>query len=152
MIAIEDGDARDVAVVMQIMNAAFDPVYGEAWTAAQCIGLLALPDSRLLLARHGLAIAGFALSRWVLDEEELLMIGVDPTYQRKDIGATLLQNIILRAKQANRLKLFLEVRENNAAHLFYQSMGFSEVGRRRDYYSGATGAKFDAITMALAIQ
>jgi hypothetical protein len=40
-ISISSGDANDIAAIMPIMNSAFDPKYGEAWTAAQCLSLLA---------------------------------------------------------------------------------------------------------------
>jgi ribosomal-protein-alanine N-acetyltransferase len=45
-------------------------------------------------------------------------------------------------------ELFLEVRENNrAARTLYSACGFIEVGRRPDYYTGAMGDRFAAISM-----
>ena len=43
---------------------------------------------------------------------------------------------------------FLEVRDGNPAVRLYKRTGFSEVGRRRDYYSGCDGQLFDALTLA----
>ena len=44
--------------------------------------------------------------------------------------------------------MFLEVRDGNtAAQQLYERSGFIGVGRRRDYYRGATAERFDAITM-----
>lgn len=152
MIRIERADAGSIAAIMPVMNEAFDPAFGEAWTAAQCLSALALPGSQLLIARgdDGTAI-GFALSRWVLDEEELLMIGVAPEQQRRNIATTLLEEVIDLARQAGRYRIFLEVRENNKAQLFYHKSGFEEIGRRRDYYRGNDNVLHDAITMALSI-
>ena len=151
MIEITDGDARDIAGIMLVMNDAFDPQFGEAWTAAQCIALLSLPQNRLLLARRNDRIVGFAMTRWVLDEEELLMIAVAPEQQRQNVGNLLLQSVRSSAVYGGRKKLFLEVRENNPAHKFYLRKGFEEIGRRKGYYRGNAGQSFDAITMAMTI-
>ncbi len=151
MLEIIHGDARDIAGVMTVMNDAFDPRFGEAWTAAQCIALLALPHNRLFLAKVNGVTAGFAMSRWVLDEEELLMIAVASTHQRQNIGGQLLQSVRDGARNGGRKKLFLEVRENNKAHMFYLGQGFEEVGRRKSYYRGNSGRNFDAITMSAVI-
>jgi [ribosomal protein S18]-alanine N-acetyltransferase len=147
MIDIIEGQAIDIAAIMPVMNAAFNPEFGEAWTAAQCLSMLCLPANLLLIAqRDGIAI-GFALSRWVLDEEELLMIAVTPENQRYNIGKALLDHMIARAIMGDRKKLYLEVRDGNPAFYFYKSNGFEEVGRRKDYYRGINGLIFDAISM-----
>lgn len=152
MITIRQGDARDIAGIMAVMNEVFDPEFGEAWTASQCLAALTLPASRVMLAVSQTTIVGFALSRWVLDEEELLMIAVAAAQQRQSNGRMLLQSVIDNAKIADRQKLYLEVRDGNGAHTFYQSMGFQEVGRRKQYYRGQMGQTFDAISMAKTIQ
>jgi ribosomal-protein-alanine N-acetyltransferase len=148
---IYEGDARDIASIMPVMNAAFDPSYGEAWTASQCLSVLSLPDSHLHLARKGQRMAGFALTRGVLDEEELLLIAVIPELTRNRIATTILQAVIARARQEGRTRLFIEVRQNNAAVNFYQRSGFASIGTRPAYYSGPDGNRFDATTMQLNI-
>ena len=148
-ISILSGDAKDIATIMPVMNSAFDPKYGEAWTAAQCLSLLALPQTSLLLAERSGKIAGFALTRWVCDEEEVLMIGVAPEHQRKGIARALLAHLIEQARQAGRNRIFLEVRSNNSALIFYQNHGFEHCGTRKSYYRGINGDRFDASTMAL---
>jgi [ribosomal protein S18]-alanine N-acetyltransferase len=147
MIVVEAGDAHDIAAIMPIMDDAFDPAFGEAWTASQAMSLLAMPGSKLLIARDDDRITGFAMTRWVFDEEELLMIGVSKTFQRYKIGSQLLHYIINQAMEAKRKKLFLEVRDGNDAQRFYKALGFLETGRRKNYYKGLDGLLFDAITM-----
>lgn len=149
MVSITIGDARDIAAIMPIMNAAFDPKYGEAWTASQCLSLLSMPGSQLLLAAIENQIVGFALTRWVLDEEELLMIGVDPGFQRQGVATQIVASIIGIAKNSGRQNLFLEVRANNSAADFYTRLGFAAKATRRGYYRGADGERFDATTMSL---
>lgn len=151
MIEIVEGDATDIAAIMPIMNDAFDPAFGEAWSAAQCLSALAMPDCGLLMAKKADEVCGFAMSRWVLDTEELLMIGVANKYQRQNIGSLLLQQIILLAREAGRTQLFLEVRDGNPAHHFYDKFGFEPIGRRKNYYKGTDGARPDAVTMSFVL-
>jgi [ribosomal protein S18]-alanine N-acetyltransferase len=151
MIKISEGDARHIASIMPIMADAFDPAFGEAWTASQCLSALAIPGSRLLIASSGTEVCGFTLSRWVLDSEELLMIGVARSVQRQTVGSMLLKEVVRLANEEGREQLFLEVRDGNAAHNFYANFGFQPIGRRKQYYKGVNGDRPDAITMTLNI-
>ena len=109
MIEISAGTANDIASIMAVMNSSFDPAFGEAWSASQCISLLVIPGSKLIIAKDGKNCIGFAMTRWVLDEEELLMIGVSPAFQRDNVGSRILEMVIDGAKTGGRKKLFLEV-------------------------------------------
>lgn len=148
MIEIVEGDATDIATIMPIMSDAFDPAFGEAWTAAQCLSALAIPDCRLLIAKADDAVLGFSISRWVLDTEELLMIGVVKDRQRQKIGSLLLIETITNATNGNRSQLFLECRDGNNAMDFYSNIGFKPIGRRKNYYNSNDGLRPDAITMS----
>jgi [ribosomal protein S18]-alanine N-acetyltransferase len=151
MITIFEGDAAHIASIMPIMEDAFDPAFGESWTASQCLSALAMPGSRLLIASLDGKACGFTLSRWVLDSEELLMIGVAKAVQRQAIGATLLNEVVRLAKDGGRTQLFIEVRDGNPAHIFYANCGFQPIGRRKEYYKGLNGDRLDAITMTMNI-
>ncbi len=148
MMEIVEGDAADIATIMPIMSDAFDPAFGEAWTAAQCLSALAMPDCRLLIAKADNAVLGFSISRWVLDTEELLMIGVIKDRQRQKIGSLLLIETIKNATIGNRSQLFLECRDGNNAIDFYSNIGFEPIGRRKNYYNSDDGLRPDAITMS----
>ena len=52
-LSLRPGDARDAGAVEAVMAAAFDPQWGEAWTRAQLLGVMALPGIHLLLAEMG---------------------------------------------------------------------------------------------------
>lgn len=142
---IEAGSADDLPELMRVMNAAFDPRYGEAWTASQCLALMTMPGTRLLLARNE-ELVGFALTRTVVDECELMMLGVDPARQRQGVGSGLLKQIVIRANADNVSAVFLEVRSENPAILLYSRAGFEKVGLRSCYYRGNKGEVFDAET------
>lgn len=146
-----EGDGTDVAAIMPIMQSAFEPGFGEAWTAAQCLATLSMPGSRLIFARDGATVLGFALSRWVHDEEELLLIAVDPTARRKGVAGKLIEAMIVNARDCGRAVVFLEVRDGNPAFSFYSKAGFTPVGRRNGYYRNQDGSRHDAITMSLVL-
>lgn len=146
----------DIDKIMAVMEAAFDPAFGEAWTRRQVEDSLAMPRTYYLLAGSGgrpLAenepAAGFALSRGAADEEELLLIAVDPAHRRRGVGAALLTRFIAQAKTRGAHRLFLEMREGNPAEELYRRHGFEQVGRRRHYYRRGSNAPLDAITFAL---
>ena len=152
MIEIIHGTPDDVAAIMPVMNDAFDPEFGEAWSAAQCLSALSMPCSQLFLAKsNDDAVVGFAISRWVMDEEELLMIGVLSEFRKQRVASSLLDKIRNDATFCGRIKIFLEVREDNSARNFYHNYGFSEIGRRRGYYTGRDGKTRDAVTMHILL-
>jgi ribosomal-protein-alanine N-acetyltransferase len=149
-ITIEEGAADALPELMKVMTAAFDPRFGEAWTASQCLALMTMPGTRLVLARGdevlGCALLGFALSRTMVGECELMMLGVDPAAQRRGIGTRLLDNVIASALSEKAFAVFLEVRAGNVASQLYLCSGFEKVGVRSRYYRGNAGEVFDAET------
>jgi ribosomal-protein-alanine N-acetyltransferase len=145
-IRIEPGGMADLPDVMVAMSDAFDPEYGEAWTEAQCAGILGLPGSWLLIARAGDEPAGFALLRTIADETELLLIAVRNRYRRQGIARALIDQAIAASTEDGVETLHLEVRDGNPAADLYRGRGFVQVGVRRDYYRGRTGKVFDALT------
>ena len=145
----------DLDQIMAVMEAAFDPAYGEAWTRPQVEDALILPNTHYLLAgpdgralREGSQAAGFVLSRGAADEEELLLIAVDPRHRGRGIGTALLERFIAEAGARGAVRLFLEMREGNPADSLYRRHGFANIGRRRAYYRRGSGAALDAITFA----
>jgi [ribosomal protein S18]-alanine N-acetyltransferase len=147
-IALSEGGISDLDAVMTIMDDSFDPRFGEAWTAAQCAGLLPMPGVWLSLARDSSGTIGFALSRAIAGEAELLLLAVRRRSQRRGVGKMLLDRFTAHARKRGAERLHLEVREGNRAVKLYERSGFVLVGRRRDYYSGPDGQCFDALTLA----
>lgn len=80
-------------------------------------------------------ICGVIVFRTIADEAEILNLAVDLRERRRGIGSRLIDDAVAECKAAGVKKIFLEVRESNeAARGFYARMGFSEAGRRREYY------------------
>jgi ribosomal-protein-alanine N-acetyltransferase len=142
------GGLSDLEAVMEVMNDSFEPCYGEAWTAPQCAGLLPMPGVWLTLARQGEDVVGFALGRIVAREAELLLLAVKAKAQGRGIGKQLLEIFINASTERGAERLHLEVREGNHAVNLYERCGFTQVGRRRNYYSGRDSQIYDALTLA----
>ena len=149
-ILVCEGGLADLEAVMHVMEDSFDPAYGEAWTSTQCAGLMPMPGVWLTLARKGDTVVGFALGRIVLKEAELLLLAVRRDGQRTGIGKLLLERFILVATTRGADRLHLEVRDGNPAMKLYAKSGFSEVGRRKNYYTGRDGQIYDALTLTRA--
>lgn len=143
----------DVDRIMAVMNTAFAPEFGEAWNRRQVEDALLLGNCHYrLLSPAGEApldhepTAGFFLSRHGFEEEELLLLAVDPAHRRKGIGDKLLKNLENDAISRGAKSLFLEMRRGNPAELLYRANGFSPIGERLNYYRTLSGERLDAIT------
>lgn len=145
---LREGGCQDLASVNGIMQDAFDPQFGEAWTKPQCLGMLSLPGVWLILASIDGEDAGFALAREVAGDAELLLLATRQTAQRLGVGAALVRAVIAEARSRGAERLHLEVRAGNVAVRLYRSEGFDKVGERKDYYKGKSGELFNAQTFA----
>ncbi|MXO95268.1 GNAT family N-acetyltransferase [Erythrobacter aquimaris] len=149
---------NDLDKAMAVMDAAFDPHWREAWTRRQVEDSLALSSGFLILFdeagrypdEHSPA-AGFVLARKVLDEVELLLIGVLPEKRGHGLGSKLIAEFLQKSARMGATNVFLEVRANNPAEKVYRSAGFVPIGRRKDYYRTEDGTKIDAVTFGKAL-
>ena len=153
MILLKEARSEDLDSVMEIMGAAFDPKYGEAWTRSQCAGILPMAGVRMMVAREKETSrpCGFSLYRTIAGDSELLLLAVPPGAQRHGIGRLLLTEFIDQSKKCGADRVHLEVRDGNAAIELYRSAGFVAVGRRRKYYRGRNGEVNDALTFVLNV-
>ena len=81
-------------------------------------------------------VAGYIFGWIIQGEFHLNNIAVHPEYLRRSIGKNLIQHIIARVILRNVGVILLEVSaENIPARKCYQSLGFNQMGIRKDYYS-----------------
>jgi ribosomal-protein-alanine N-acetyltransferase len=143
----------DIDRIMAVMEAAFDPAFGEAWNRGQVENALLLGNCYYHLitpegkeAQTGDTVAGFALLRQVLDEAELLLFAIAPDWRRRGLGDILLQKTTFRAKERGICTILLEMRRNNPAEFLYRKHSFRQIGVRPKYYRAIDGSRIDAIT------
>jgi [ribosomal protein S18]-alanine N-acetyltransferase len=88
---------------------------------------------------------GYALGWWVVDELQLLGIGVLPGARRSGVGKRLLEHVLATTFAAGGRRVLLEVaRGNVAARQLYDGAGFHVFNVRPNYYR-STGE--DALEM-----
>ena len=90
-------------------------------------------------------ITGYMSFYQVIDEVEIIKIGVIKSYQRNGYGSYLIKEL----KKLDIKKIFLEVStENVKAINFYFKNGFKEIGLRKRYYKSKNGIKVDALRLS----
>lgn len=83
----------------------------------------------------------------VLDEIHILNLAVDPKFQRQGLARQLFAALLEQGEKNGARNVFLEVRASNLpAQNLYESLGFCESGRRRNYYPAGAGRE-DAFLM-----
>ncbi|GLQ25748.1 GNAT family N-acetyltransferase [Sulfitobacter pacificus] len=113
------------------------------WSAEEFQGLLDSAYVTLFDQPHG-----FALTRNIAGESEMLTLAVDPAHHRKGIGSGLVERWI-KTLEGTADTAFLEVAaDNTAAIKLYREFRFVEVGRRAAYYARKNAASVDAIVMS----
>ena len=81
-----------------------------------------------------------------LDEGSVTNIAVHPDFRRRGLGRAVVLRMLDEAKKRGIRSVFLEVRvSNEAARSLYLSEGFSEIGRRKNFYRAPVE---DALAMA----
>lgn len=113
-----------------------DEVFERTWQTAS------------LLMEDGVLI-GYLFFSTVLDEGSIDNIAVAPDQRRKGLADLMMRDAIEKAEKAGLRTITLEVRVSNApAIALYEKYGFSEVGRRKNYYNNP---REDAILMTMVL-
>ncbi len=93
-------------------------------------------------------IVGYGVMTTGVDECHLLNLCIDPDFQRRGHGRTLLRRMLGIAVCRGAARAILEVRINNpAAQKLYLSEGFNRISRRKNYYPSSDGRE-DAVVLA----
>ena len=91
------------------------------------------------------SVVGYANFRMVADEGEIERVAVHPDFRRRGYGRKLMEAMVDYSRKKGVRDMTLDVRVNNEKAInLYESCGFSEEGRRKDYYREPTE---DAIIM-----
>ncbi len=144
MVQIIPASIAHVPLLAALQNASFPD---DPWPESAFAPLLAPPTGLGLLADHETPI-GFALARVIVDEAEIISLGVIPTARRHGYARVILRALIGECQRHGAGNLFLEVAaRNEPAKLLYRAEGFCAVGKRRGYYQNGD----DAVLMRRSI-
>ncbi len=138
------GDIADLA----LLHAKAFPF--EPWDRDWLERLIALPATRARVIEDGKgAKLGFLLAAVAGGEAEILTLCVAPDARRRGVARDLLADLVSLARAAKSPRLVLEVAaDNRPALLFYESGGFTPIGRRAGYYRRGNAAPVDAVMLA----
>lgn len=94
-------------------------------------------------------LASICLFQVLPGEAEILTLATDTAYQRRGYALSLLKTAFEHLTARGIKRILLDVAADNQPALrFYQSLGFTEDGRRKAYYKRQTGPAIDAILMS----
>ena len=124
-------EARHVPQIAEIEKLCFSDPWSENSIASELSNRL----SFWLVAEEDGKVLGYVGSQSVLGESDMMNLAVCPECQRKGIGEALVLALCEQLKEKGNRCLSLEVRVSNLpAVSLYQKLGFSQVGRRPNYY------------------
>jgi ribosomal-protein-alanine acetyltransferase len=104
------------------------------WSARDLMELIATGTRVWVAEEDGRAVGAIA-ARVVAGEAELLNLAVAAKSRRNGIGRALVREVLEYTVASRARRVFLEVRSSNrGAQAFYLRLGFSQDGRRRNYY------------------
>ena len=128
---IEPMNASHVPQIAQLEKRCFSDPWSEKSIASE----LENPLSVWLVAVDGGQLIGYVGSQTVLGETDMMNLAVAPEARRQGTGRSLVLALVDALTEKGSHSLMLEVRVSNTpAQKLYESLGFSQVGRRPKYY------------------
>ena len=130
-----------VKAVADLEKICFSDPWSENSVASELKNKLAL----WLVAEEEGRVAGYIGSQTCGDESDVMNVAVHPDFRRRGMAEALVKTLVAELKAMDSHCLTLEVRASNVpAIALYEKLGFSEIGRRKNYYRNP---KEDALIM-----
>jgi tRNA threonylcarbamoyladenosine biosynthesis protein TsaB len=135
-------NAHDLRQLARLHQMSFTP----GWSSDSLSSTLELAGVEALTAVVDGQVRAFIISQAVADECEILTLCTEPRWRHRGLARRLVEAML---KKQQSVICHLEVASDNTVALgLYRSLGFSETGRRKAYYSRPDGPPVDAITMS----
>ncbi len=145
-IEIREDDEEQLLDIVSLGEKIFKNSWNEQMIATSMYGTYDTVLTAVDSSRDN-ALVGYCIFTAPCEDCELLRIAVDEKYRKKGIGRMLIDSMIHRCVENNGENIFLEVRESNKPAIsLYESVGFDEISRRKDYYKDPVE---DAVIMEL---
>jgi ribosomal-protein-alanine N-acetyltransferase len=128
---LEKMNPAHVPQIAQLEKICFSDPWSENSIASELDNKLAF----WLVATEGETVAGYIGSQTVMEETDMMNVAVHPDFRRQGIAEALVNGLVEHLKAMGSRCLTLEVRASNApAIALYEKLGFTEIGRRKNYY------------------
>ncbi len=127
----------DIAAIEALERASFS----DPWSASSFRSSLDRPEVHMTVAEwrgegQESGVVGYMVAWFIGHEGEIANIAVSSGWQRRGVGAALLDEVLATGRAAGVDAIYLEVRASNAAaQALYAGRGFLAVGMRQRYYS-----------------
>ena len=109
--------------------------FADPWSEKSIASEHTNPLSLWLVAQDGDTLMGYVGSQTCLDETDMMNIAVSPAFRRQGIAKGLIDALVAALREKGSRRLTLEVRTSNAPAIrLYDSLGFTQVGLRKNYY------------------
>ena len=109
--------------------------FADPWSQQSIASELHNPLSLWLVAQEGQTLLGYVGSQTCLDETDMMNIAVSPASRRQGVARALIEALVSALRERGSRQLTLEVRASNGpARQLYESLGFLQVGLRKNYY------------------
>ena len=125
------------------MNASYVPqvaalekiCFADPWSEMSIASELQSLWSYWLVALEEDRVVGYVGSQSSIDEADIMNVAVHPDFRRRGVAEALIIRLVSDLKERGIHALLLEVRVSNTpAITLYEKLGFSQVGRRKNYY------------------
>lgn len=143
MITYRDANSFDIPVLVSLDKELFPyspwsaGQYREEISAPTRLFVVALDDARRVIGYAGVFAPGGA-------EADVLTVGVVPQHRGQGIARELMAGITKWAIDQGSIAMMLEVKADNVAAIsMYESLGYSKLNIRKDYF----GSGLDALVM-----
>jgi ribosomal-protein-alanine N-acetyltransferase len=131
-------DAREIAEMSRDL---IEQGLTWSWTPARVQHFICGAESSVIVARRERRIAAFAIMHFGDEVAHLNLLAVDPLHRRQGLGRQLIDWLTATAIEAGVFRINLELRTHNeAARLFYERLGFDQLGIVQGYYQGREAA------------
>jgi ribosomal-protein-alanine N-acetyltransferase len=133
-----DADAREIAEMSRDL---IEQGLTWSWTPARVQHFISGAESSVVVARREQRIAAFAIMHFGDEVAHLNLLAVAPDHRRHGLGRQLMEWLTKTAVEAGVFRINLELRTHNqAARVFYEKLGFAQLGVVPGYYQGREAA------------
>ena len=143
MITYRDANSMDIPVLVSLDKELFPY---SPWSSGQYREEISAPTRRFIVAvDEGLSVIGYAgVFAPGGAEADILTVGVIAQHRGQGIARELMAGITKWAIDQGSIAMMLEVKTDNAAAIgLYESLGYSKLNIRKDYF----GSGLDALVM-----
>ena len=145
---VYEGNDAALELVSALHKSVFEEQGEEGWTKDEFKSLLTNPVYECYLYHIDDEPFGLSLISNICGEMEIITVGIIPTKRHQGLGRSIIDALLTHATASDISNIHIEVRADNVAALqLYITSGFTDIGRRADYYTLQDKSKIDAILM-----